>query len=69
MNIPLSLSDVGLWLAGTAIILLVTSELLYSVPGFANKIKINRFRLRLAAVGCGVAFLITIVLRLLFQPI
>jgi hypothetical protein len=64
MNFALSISDIGLWLAVTALILLITSESLYSLPGFSGRIIVDRNRFRLAAFGCGVAFLFTVVLRL-----
>lgn len=64
MNFALSMSDIGLWLAVTAIILIITSELIYSLPGLSGRIIVDRNRLRLAAFGCGIAFLFTVVLRL-----
>ena len=62
---PLSLSDISLWLAVTAIILLTTSELLYSSPDFSARIAIDRRFLRMAAIGCGLAFLVTVVMRMM----
>jgi len=67
MNFPLSLSDISLWLAVTAIVLLITSELLYSLPEYSARIMINKKRLRLVAIGVGLAFLATVVMRV-FQP-
>lgn len=67
MSFPLSLSDISLWLAVTAIILLITSELLYSQPDYSARIMIDKKRLRLAALGVGLAFLVTVVMRV-FQP-
>jgi Ni,Fe-hydrogenase I cytochrome b subunit len=67
MYFPLSLSDISLWLAVTAIILLVTSELLYSSPEYAARVMIDKKLLRLIALGCGLAFLVTVVMRV-FQP-
>lgn len=67
MSFPLSLSDISLWLAVTAIILLITSELLYSLPEISARIMIDKTRLRLAALGVGLAFLVTVVMRI-FQP-
>jgi len=64
MNFPLSASDISLWLAVTALILLITSELLLSSSDYSRNIAINRTRLRLAALGLGIAFLITVILRL-----
>lgn len=63
MNFPLSLSDISLWLAVTAIILLIASEVLYSLPDYSARIMIDRKRLRLIALGVGVAFLATVALR------
>jgi hypothetical protein len=67
MNFPLSLSDISLWLAITAIILLITSELLYSSPEYSARIAINKKLLRLVALGVGIGFLATVVMRI-FQP-
>ncbi len=64
MNFPLSISDISLWLAVTAIILLITSELLSS----SIDVMIERKRLRLVALGLGMAFIITVIMRV-FQPI
>lgn len=63
MNFPLSLLDISLWLAVTAIILLVTSELIYSLPEISARIIIDKKRLRLVALGCGLGFLVTVVMR------
>lgn len=67
MIFPLSLSDISLWLAVTAIILLITSELLYSLPEISARIMIDKKRLRLAALGVGLSFLVTVAMRV-FQP-
>ncbi|MCW3986010.1 MAG: hypothetical protein NWE91_06350 [Candidatus Bathyarchaeota archaeon] len=67
MNFPLSMSDIGLWLAITAIILLVTSELLSSPTTYLSDIVIERTRLRLISIGVGMAFMFTVLLRI-FQP-
>lgn len=63
--LPLSISDLGLWLAVIAIILLITSELLWSSPGFAARASIDRYFLRMAAIGCGLGFLVTVVLHIM----
>lgn len=63
MFFPLTLSDFSLLLAVIAIILLITSELLYSMPDFSAKIGLNKNFLRGVALGCGVGFLVTVVLR------
>ena len=63
MSFPLSLSDISLWLAVTAIVLLITSELLYSLPQISARIAIDKKRLRLAALGLGLGFLATVVMN------
>lgn len=68
MNFPLSVSDIGLWLAVTAIILLTTSELLSSSTGYPGSIVIEKKRLRLVALVLGAGFMITVIVRL-FQTI
>jgi len=68
MNFPLSVSDIGLWLAVMAIIVLITSELLSSSTGYSRNIVIERTRLRLVALVLGIGFMITVILRI-FQPI
>jgi len=68
MNFPLSVSDIGLWLAIMAIIVLITSELLSSSAGYSRSIVIERTRLRLVALGLGTGFMVTVVIRV-FQPI
>jgi len=67
MNFPLSLSDISLWLAVTAIILLITSELLFSMPEYAAHVRVEKKRLRLVALSCGLVFMVTVVMRV-FQP-
>ena len=67
MIFPLSMSDLSLWLAVTAIILLVTSELLFSSTGYIGSIVIDKKRIRLIALGLGLAFLATVIMRV-FKP-
>ncbi len=67
MRFVLTASDISLWLAVTAIILLITSELLYSSPEYSARLRIEKKRLRLVALGCGLGFLVTVVMRI-FQP-
>lgn len=67
MYFPLSLSDISLWLAVMAIILLITSELLYATPEYSARIMIEKKRLRMVALGLGLGFLATVVMRV-FQP-
>lgn len=68
MRFPLSISDIGLWLAVTAIILLVTSELLSSSTGKLGNVAVEKKRLRIAALTLGLGFMATVVMRI-FQPI
>ncbi len=68
MRFMLTVLDVSLWLAATAIILLITSELLYSSPEYASRLHIEKKRLRLVALGCGLGFLVIVVMRV-FQPV
>ena len=65
MNFPLMFSDISLWLAVTAIILLVTSELLNASPNYSSRIQIDRRMLRISALGVGIAFLVTVAIRAL----
>jgi hypothetical protein len=67
MNFPLSLSDISLWLAATAVILLITSELLISIPEYSGRVRIEKKIFRVAALSCGIAFLVTVLMRL-FLP-
>lgn len=62
MNFPLSFSDISLWLAVMAIILLVTSELL-TATGPLRNVAIERNRLRLLALALGLGFMVTVVMR------
>lgn len=67
MLFPLAISDLGLWLAFTAIILLLTSELLLSSVPYLTDIVIDKKRLRLTALVLGMGFLATVIMRA-FQP-
>lgn len=67
MNFPLTLSDISLWLAVMAIILLITSELLFSTAEYSMNIIIEKRRLRLVAIALGLGFMVTVVMRA-FQP-
>jgi hypothetical protein len=67
MIFPLSMSDISLWLAVTALILLITSELLFSMPEYSDRLNVDKTRLRQLAIGCGIAFLVTVVSRV-FEP-
>ena len=63
MDFPLSLWDISLWLAITAIILLVTSELISPYYGKTNLI-INKKRLRNTSLAVSTLFLITVGIRI-----
>jgi len=66
MNFPLSMSDISLWLAFMAILLLITSELISSATEYAGKILIEKKRLRLVALALGIGFMITVVMRVFY---
>jgi len=67
MNFPLSMSDISLWLAVMAIILLITSELIYATTEYSRNIVIEKNRLRLVALALGIGFMATVIMRI-FQP-
>jgi hypothetical protein len=64
MTFPLGLWDISLWLAITAVILLITSEMLSPRYGKIN-IRIDRKRLRTAALTVSILFLITVTIRVI----
>jgi hypothetical protein len=68
MSFPLSIWDISLWIAIMAIILLVTSELLAPYSEYLGDFVIEKTRLRLVALGLGVAFMITVLLRVIMPP-
>jgi hypothetical protein len=63
MMLPLGLWDISLLLAITAIILLITSELLLPYYGKVT-VLINKKRLRNAAITVSLLFLITVAIRI-----
>jgi len=63
MRFPLSFSDISLWLAVTAIILLITSELTSRYIDQLGDFMIEKTRLRQAALFLGIAFMFTVLLR------
>lgn len=63
MRFPLSFWDISLWLAVTAIILLITSELISPYYGKTNLL-INKKRLRNVALTVSTLFLITVAIRI-----
>lgn len=64
MTFPLGLWDISLWLAITAIILLITSELLSPYYG-RNNLYINKKRLRNAALTVSLFFLATVAVKII----
>jgi hypothetical protein len=63
MTFPLDFWDISLLLAITAIILLITSELLSTYYGKVN-ILVNKKRLKNAAMVTSIFFLATVVMRI-----
>jgi len=63
MAFPLSLWDISLWTAITAIVLLATSELLSPYYG-RTRLMINRRRLRIVALIVAFIFLATVTYRI-----
>jgi hypothetical protein len=63
MDFPLSFWDMSLFLAVTAIILLVTSELLSPYYGKTN-LTINKKRLRNVALASSTLFLVTVAIKI-----
>ena len=64
VSIPLNFDDFSLWLAVTAIILLITSELLSPYYSRTN-IRINKRKLRLVAIATAGFFLVTVTIRII----
>ncbi|MEM2969139.1 MAG: hypothetical protein QXJ76_07565 [Candidatus Bathyarchaeia archaeon] len=65
MNFPMTSSDISLWLAVMAIILLIASEIVSSIT--EPQIMIDKKRLRFVALALGLGFMVTVVMRV-FQP-
>jgi len=63
MEFPLSFWDISLWLAVTATILLVTSELISPYYGKTN-LHINQKRLQNVAIIVSLLFLITVAIKI-----
>jgi hypothetical protein len=63
MQIPLTFWDISLWLAVTAIILLITAELISPYYGQTN-ILINKKKLKNIALITAILFLITVAIRI-----
>jgi len=65
---PLSIWDISLWIAVTAIILLATSELLAPYSDYFGDFVIEKTRLRIAALVLGAVFMSTVILRAIIAP-
>lgn len=63
MQFPLGFWNISLWLAVTAIILLITSELISPYYGQTN-LHINKKRLRNVALTVSTLFLVTVAVRI-----
>jgi hypothetical protein len=68
MRFPLDLWEVSLWIAVTATILFITSELLAPHSGYFGDFVIEKTRLRLAALLLGAAFMVTVLIRVIVPP-
>ncbi len=68
MIFPLSLSDIGLWIAVTAIIVLITSELISPYSEHFGDFVIDKTRLRLVALLLGASFVVIVLLRAIVPP-
>ena len=63
MQIPLDFFNVSLWLAATAIILLITAQLASAYEGEATLL-LDKERLKKSAVVMGLLFLVTVAMRI-----
>jgi hypothetical protein len=63
MQFPLDFSDTSLWLAVTATILLITSELVSPYYG-RTKLPIKKKRLKNTAFVVSAAFMVTVAIRI-----
>ncbi len=63
MIFPLTLTEISILLAVIAIVILVTSVFLGVSQEYSSKMHIDKTRLRIVGIGCGIAFLVTIALR------
>lgn len=62
------MSDISLWIAVMAIILLVTSELMVPHSDAFGDFAIDKTRLRLVALILGASFMVTVLLRVIVPP-
>jgi uncharacterized membrane protein len=63
MQFPLDFWNVSLWLAATAIFLLITAQLVSVYDGLAT-LRIEKKRLKNAALTIGLLFLFTVAIRI-----
>jgi hypothetical protein len=63
MEFPLTFWDISLWLAITAVVLLITAELISPYYGLTN-LEIDRKKLRKIALTMGMLFLGTVAIRI-----
>ena len=63
MQIPFTFWDISLVLAVTAIVLMITAELISPYYGQTN-LTINKKKLKNAALGTGTLFLVTVAIRI-----
>jgi len=68
MRFPLDLWDISLWIAVTAILLLITSELLAPYSDYFGDFVIDKTRIRLAALLLGAVFMVTVLIRVITPP-
>jgi len=62
------MSDISLWLALMAIILLATSELMSPYSEHFGDFVIDKTRLRIMALILGATFMVTVLLRVIVTP-
>jgi hypothetical protein len=63
MQIPLDFWNISLWLAITAIILLITAQLLTAYDGKATLL-VDQKKLKTTALIIGIFFLVTVAIRI-----
>lgn len=63
MQIPLDFWNISLWLAITAVVLLITAQLVSAYDGPATLL-IDKKRLRNTALVIGISFLATVAIRI-----
>jgi hypothetical protein len=66
MSFVLSLSDFGIWLALSSLIMLTAVELASPFYASRSDISFNRKKIRRVAVGFGIAFIAVALIRITF---